>query len=593
MGYIKGAYEWQTKELHLHHIVLKNAETKEETIVTSGDVKYGSNAEESEPYEEIIDAYFYFESITEDMRLCFWDKAELQLQNATHKKIEWIWKAGDKKTVTDGSGTGSAKGSICHGPSSFYNSGNTTSIITPGSNLYKVDMDDAVDTGYALFSSSARPVYDSETKITTEYQVTIPNVEDLVLTIRYCKIPTILETLYPYDVYVKNTKAITFEWINDVPTPYYAGQKRDKTEIFNASNVLRIWDSVGTTKEYTLTGDSNSYQLSTDVLSDLAIGQINYSLKSIANNGVELELTEKFILVGQTDAPDIVSVSQDNFPTISWNCLNQISWQMVIKQGENLVYDSGMKAGNIQSYKVPVFIESGAYSIEMRALNQFGLYTGWNSMSFNLNPPKPSAPTSIIISPNSHFGISISCVPPADAGTLYVVRRDDSNSKSTVIGEYYEGFTDYNVALNKSYEYTVRNYTGGSADGSFIDGTVRASGAVIRDPENKLNYINVWKSENEFDVIPEEEKSDALIQVIGRKYPVAEFGEWITSVRRFYGHVSAEDYKKLVAIKLNRKNVILQTDNEVFPCYMEFKDNGKYVDGGRNLQFSFTRIDGE
>lgn len=591
MGYIKGAYEWQTKELHLHHVVLRNAETHEETVVTSGDIWYGCNSESLHSYDEIIDARFYFESITEDMKLCFWDLATLQIQNVTNKKIEWTPEG--KKTVTDGIGSAVAYASICGGPASIYNAGNKSTAITAGSNIYYLAIDEAVNTGYAVFTTTARPYFDSETGITTEYQITVPNIEDLVLTIRYCKIPTVLETLYPYDIYAKNTKPITFEWVNSVPEPYYAGQRRDKTELYNASSVLRIWDSDGNTKEYTLPGSATSYELSTSVLSTFAIGQINYSLKSIANNGVELELTEQFTLVGQTDAPDIISVSQDNYPVISWSCASQISWQMIIKQGDVLVYDSGMKAGSEQTYRVPVFIENGAYSVEMRALNAYGIYTGWNSMSFVINPDKPNAPTGVITSPNSHFGISVSCIPPVDAGTLYVVRRDDSNSKSVVIGEYYEGFVDYNVALNKSYEYTVRNYTGGSADGPFVDGTVRANGAVIRDPEDKLNYINVWKSENEFDVIPEEEKSDALVQVIGRKYPVAELGEWITSVRRFYGHVSAEDYKKLVAIKLNRKNVILQTDNEVFPCYMEFRDNGKYVDGGRNLQFSFTRIDGE
>lgn len=593
MGYIKGAYEWQTKNLPLHHVVIRNVDTKEETIVTSGNVTIGYSDKVAQPYGNKIEAYFYFETVTEDMKLCFWDGVNLQFEEVTNKTIYYDYASyPPKKTIVNGNGLISA-GSICGAIASSVNN----LVICQGSNIFRVNIDDAVESGYAVYRAYVpNTVLNPESNIATETQVTLYNVENLLMQIRYCKIPTELKTLYPFDVYVKNTKAITFEWDNSIPAPYYEGQRRDNAgdgTLLNVSNVLKIWDAEGTEKNITLPGSNESYELSVADLSDFSVGDIHYKLTSIANNDFTLSLEESFILVGQTDAPDIISVSQDNFPTVNWNCSNQISWQMVIKQGDELIYDSGMKAGNIQSFKVPVFVENGAYSIEMRALNRYGLYTGWNSMSFNLNPAAPSAPTGIIASPNSHYGITVSCIVPTDAGTLYVVRRDNADSKAIVLGEYYEGFTDYNVALNKSYEYSVRNYLQGCADGPYIDGTVRATGAVIRDPEDKLNYIKISMSEREFDVIKTESKSDTLFQCIGRKYPIAELGEWITSQRDFVGYVSDEDYSKLVNIKLNRKSIYLQIDNEVIPCYLSFSDNGAYVSGGRNLKFSVTRIDGE
>lgn len=229
----------------------------------------------------------------------------------------------------------------------------------------------------------------------------------------------------------------------------------------------------------------------------------------------------------------------------------------------------------------------------MRALNNYGFYTEWGSSIFTLNPPKPDAPTNIIVSANNDFGISVYCNAPSDAGTLYVVKRDSENGISKVIGEYYDGFVDVNVPLNKNYEYTVRNYVTGYADGIWCDGVVAASGIVLRDAKEITDYVHVWENSSEFDVINEDSKSDVLVRCIGREYPVEEFGEWLTSSRSIQCCISMEDYNHLVKMKAQNQDIIFQNNNEVFRCYMEVKDNGVHASGKREVNITITRIDGD
>ena len=46
-------------------------------------------------------------------------------------------------------------------------------------------------------------------------------------------------------------------------------------------------------------------------------------------------------------------------------------------------------------------------------------------------------------------------------------------------------------------------------------------------------------------------------------------------------------------MKLESNHVLIQSNGEFFPCYMEFGDNGEYITNGRILNFAMTRIDGD
>lgn len=395
---------------------------------------------------------------------------------------------------------------------------------------------------------------------------------------------------YPVSVYVNNNKDCVFAW--DIAWNIY----RDHKYYYINGYELNIYKDDGTLIVTKQGNPSEQFIVVTSEELGGNTGDIKYTIHLTTNYSYS-ESTTPFIyftLVGETDAPDIISISQNSFPTVVWSCDNQISWQMIVKDSKDVVYESGMKSGTEQSFKIPKFLEDGAYSIEMRALNSFGLYTAWSSQAFILNPVKPAAPTNLIVSATNKLTIDISCISPLDAGTLYVVKRKSSEEAAEIVGEYENGFKDYKVPLNSSYEYAVRNYVEGYADSDWIDGTVVSKGVVLRDAENPVDFVNVWMNEgHEFDVIPNIERTSTLMNVVGRTYPVSEVGEWISSTRRFTGFVSNADYKKLVEMKEKGRNVIFQNTDEVLSCLMELGDGGKYSDEGRILNFSLTRIDGD
>ena len=587
--------EWKTLNVPLAYAIQEvYGTTRTQTKITQGIAKLGpTTGESSNPY----DSFSYllnieFKNFPVEIKNCYWYSIELvcpgmESYTAEYNLINGQW---NKKEYSN----------INADYFKFYYIGDEEYLyasISPlairNNNISDIYQHNVYTYINFRNNNNVYPTPENPTYARYTYSI-IPKIEDVYLKITYSEVPIELLPIYPVDVYLKNTRPINFEWNSSLyewneNTQPISG----KEDIHITSNKLEVYDSLGVRKEYLFNDNTNSYLMGIEDVSDFTVGDIYYRITTTANNGYVAIFEKQFILTGPSTAPDIVSVSQDCFPVVVWSSQNQISWQMVIRKAEDLIYDSGMKPGNDMQFKVPVFLEDGSYSVEMRTLNNLGIYSNWNSAVFTLNPSKPSAPEGVVISTNNDFSVSVLCNVPSDAEKIFVVRRDNSESKSEIIGEYVNGFTDVNVALNKPYEYAVRSYNQGYSDSDWFDAAIYTEGIVIRDSNNKNNYVRVWMSDADFDVIATEAKSDTLFSCIGRKYPVSELGEWITSNRSFKGCISIDDYNKLINMKYNSKSVIFQNDKEVFPCYMEIKDSGKYFNGMRFVEFSMTRIDGE
>lgn len=416
----------------------------------------------------------------------------------------------------------------------------------------------------------------------------IYNIENSILSIDAEPLDFNIQYVYPVNVNCRNDRAINMAWDYTNPREYYINDNL----LFYPTEATVTISQDQTVKTFTTTEDLNTCPIPAN---ELIPGEATYIVSFTSNYGYSHDGPEQtFTVIGQTSAPEITNITQDSFPTITWNCADQAAWELLIKDSNSVVYHSEMKAGTEQSFTLPVMLEDGSYSVEIRALNIYGYYTDWGSYGFVLSPEKPTAATNLIVSTNANYTVTIDCTAPEDAGTLYVVRRRTPNDKAEIIGEYNNGFTDYYVPVNTTYEYAVRNYVTGYADTDFIDATIKCPGVVIRDGEDLSRFIPLWKNDNEeFDVITNDSRSDTLVQCLGRKYPVNEVGEWITSTRTFTAHVSASDINKLNDINLNSKCVYLQNKDECIPCKMEITDAGEYNGGGRIINFTLTRIDEE
>jgi hypothetical protein len=414
------------------------------------------------------------------------------------------------------------------------------------------------------------------------YYGVIHNIENSILHVTCYPLPFDIQSVYPRDVNCRNDRIINTTWNYTNPRTYY---------YYPAEATITVTQGQ-TVKTFTTTESDITCPIPAN---ELTPGEAIYKVTLTSNYGYSFDGPEQtFTVIGQTSAPEITNITQDSFPTITWSCADQAAWELLIRDNNSVVYHSDMKAGTEQSFTLPVMLEDGSYSVEMRALNIYGYYTDWGSYGFALSPTKPTAATNLIVSTNANYTVTIDCTAPEDAGTLYVVRRRTPNDKAEIIGEYNNGFTDYYVPVNTTYEYAVRNYVTGYADTDFIDATIKCPGVVIRDGEDLSRFIPLWKNDNEeFDVIANDSRSDTLVQCLGRKYPVNEIGEWLTSTRTFTAHVSSSDMLKLNDINLNSKCVYLQNKDECIPCKMEITDAGEYNGGGRIINFTLTRIDEE
>lgn len=458
-----------------------------------------------------------------------------------------------------------------------------TQIYVPDSYL--------VDTTYVGEYSDNGVSYDSgNLKVyeRTSRLITFKNIENFYLEFDASIVYSILTPVYPIEVYVRNDRDLTVSW--EVSN----SKNRSSDYIYIEDSEIVITDSNSGSITASITGSDSTYVFDEEDVGTLAVGRCIVNLSANDNYGNTPEISWEFDLVGETNAPEITSVTQNSYPTITWTSTSQIAWELQISNANGVVYKTGMVVGTDTSYTVPKLLEDGEYSLEMRCINTYGVVTAWSSYFLDLEPTKPDAPENIVVSARADFGISVNCDAMETTGKLLAVRRKDSESEPEVLGEYNGSFVDYLVGLDDPYEYTIRNYEEGYADGEWIDGTLAYNGVVIRDAQDYSRFIHVWKSEDiSLNYIHNDDRSDTLIQCVGRKFPVSELGEWLTTARSFSGYVSDEDFKKLKKMKIESTHVLLQSKEEYFPCHMEFSDQGEYINDGRLVNFQMTRIDGD
>ena len=413
------------------------------------------------------------------------------------------------------------------------------------------------------------------------------NTDSFVLEILLTDIDINVDPTYPVNVYARKDRDLTVAWETS------NSDNRSEDYLWVTESTITITDSEDNTVTYTIEGSDSYHVFDTSDISDLAVGECTVHVETTTNYGWIGEATWTFDLTGETNAPEITSVTQNSYPTVTWTASSQIAWELQISNNNGIVYKTGMVPDNARSFTVPQLLEDGQYSLEMRCTNAYGIITAWSSYFLKLAPTKPDAPEGIIVSARNDFGISINCNDIETTGKLLAVRRKNSDSVPEVLGEYNGSFVDYLIGLDDPHEYTIRNYVEGYADGDWIDGVLAYSGVVIRDADNYSNFVHVWMSEDKtINYINDDDRSNILTQCVGRKFPISELGEWLTVERSFTGYVSKEGFKQLQKMKLNSTHVLLQSKEEYFPCYMQTADQGEYNDG-RIVTFKMTRIDGD
>ncbi len=389
---------------------------------------------------------------------------------------------------------------------------------------------------------------------------------------------------YPNDVNLNNSSKSIFTW--DFTEEVSVGQK--SYEIGWSSDGGANWRtaSIASDRHY------HEYPANT-----FPVGSIRWRIRATNNyNKISGYSYAEFTAIGQTAAPVIVSVSQDAIPTVTWTSQYQDCFELRIRQGGKIIYESGLTPGSdVRSFRCNVMLADGVYSVEIRMVNTYGYYTEWNTYSYVLGTAKPQAAQVSEVSVQKDFGVKISGVVPAGL-KAYVVRKNAKTNEIVIVGAYERQFYDYTVPLNQEYFYTIRTYNaavlGGYTDGAWKRVFIEADGMVLHDATNMKNFIHAHFSEDTlFQIDRTDTYAKTFHNIIGRKYPVKERMDWMTSQREAAVWLSDEEYERILDISLSSGNIYYRAEKEAFLCDMEIQLTGRYVGGGKFVKVSLNRLD--
>lgn len=388
---------------------------------------------------------------------------------------------------------------------------------------------------------------------------------------------------YPSNVAVstKNTIIATWSYVEEI----VRGQ---------ASYEL-MWSSDNGSTWTTIT-ETTSNQYYSFAVNTFPTGTILWKIRAKDIDGTWSEWNStSFEAIGQTSAPVITSVSNSSVPTISWTVSSQDCFEINIRKENELIYASQLIIGaSTRSYKVPVMLENGFYSAEMRVLNSYGVYTEWTTYSFRINLSAPAAPTSVDVYLESDYSISISGTGATGVQT-YAVRKDNETNEVKLLGSFIGNeIRDYSVPLNKSYSYSLRSYGGenqaGYTDGRWVPMNIKLENHVlIHASADRSKYVDIFKSsDHKWNVGKKNAYTRSYFFTIGRKYPVCERTIWDTSTRTISAWVSDADLETLEAIE--NEDVYFRTDKEAFLADMTLAIGETYAGGGRFVTITITRL---
>lgn len=392
-----------------------------------------------------------------------------------------------------------------------------------------------------------------------------------------------IDIAYPKDINVLNTAAIIVTW--SYTEDVQVGQAAYAFQWKTPEEMWRYFEP-----EYTIS--PNHYHVIS--ANQLPSGRIDIRVKVKNAYGVESGWEyASFNAVGSTNAPVIIAVSNDPLPVVTWSTDSQDCFEIVIYQGNKAVYESGLCIGaDIRQFKCLKMLKDGTYTVQVRAVNSYGLYSAWGYKGFIIESPENL--------PVEHIDASLNadCIVEIDglnnANYSLIVRND------AVIAEY-DGNTylDYRTKLNQSYEYCIRAYSK-AADGDRGYTTSNSVVVNIEEPDDcviihdtaePLRYVKIDKSSDSILNIKQTDKcTKSYNYCLGREYAQKECGYIKTAIREVTGYVSVEDYAILKAISEHSGTAYYRSSEDAFECDIDITINDKYISGGYLVTVTATRL---
>ena len=178
----------------------------------------------------------------------------------------------------------------------------------------------------------------------------------------------------PRDVMVDGSTDTTFVWTHRIST-----RTKATRSVIRVSADEETWTTVLDQEGSATTG--------TVPAGTLPSGSLLWQVQTYNSEGLAGYWSESASIMVVAAPPEpAVTVEQTPRPLVTWQSSGQQGYQIRIPD----VWESGSIYGAEASYKLPVILPDGDYTVELRVVNEYKLWSGWGSAPLTVaNQPGP------------------------------------------------------------------------------------------------------------------------------------------------------------------------------------------------------------
>ena len=182
----------------------------------------------------------------------------------------------------------------------------------------------------------------------------------------------------PSGIVIDATIATRFSWQHIIST----GTPQSKADL--------QWSADGTTWNTlaTVTGENQYYDVPANTFTS---GTKYWRVRTYNTDGTASAWSEKaeFIAINAPSAPSIVIQSTGPRPRITWQTSEQEAYQLTLSSG----YASGTVYGTEKTWRSPVYLADGSYTVRVRVQNKYGMWSEWSAAALPVSHTEGEAIT--------------------------------------------------------------------------------------------------------------------------------------------------------------------------------------------------------
>lgn len=209
----------------------------------------------------------------------------------------------------------------------------------------------------------------------------------------------------PSGIVIDATIANRFSWKHIIST----GTPQSKADL--------QWSADGTTWNTlaTVAGENQYYDVPANKFTS---GTKYWRVRTYNTDGTPSEWSDKaeFIAINAPSAPSIVIQSTGPRPRITWQTTEQEAYQLTLSNG----YASGTVYGTEKTWRSPVYLADGSYTVRVRVQNKYGMWSEWSAAALPVSHTEGEA---ITLSVNASHEAALTW-QTAGSYDFYLIERD-------------------------------------------------------------------------------------------------------------------------------------------------------------------------